>query len=73
MTSTFDSLVSWPALLPESTMTVHPGKSIRSKPGLVKRITLPAPPDEATIQKLNDLAAKHPFCSLHRVKKHETL
>jgi hypothetical protein len=73
MTTTSKSPVPWPSLLPESTMTVHPGKSIRSKHALIKRITLPAPPDEATIKKLNDLAAKHPFCSLHRVKKHDTL
>jgi len=46
---------------------------MRNKSALVKRITLPAPPDEATIKKLNDLAAKHPFCSLHRVKKHDPL
>ncbi|WP_431216741.1 hypothetical protein ACQ86N_20545 [Puia sp. P3] len=73
MTTTFNSLISWPTLLSESTMTVHPGKSSRNKPALIKRITLPAPPDEATIQRLNELAAKHPFCSLHRVKKHDTL
>jgi hypothetical protein len=54
-------------------MTIYPGKSIRNKPAFVKRITLPPPPDEATIKKLNELAAKHPFCSLHRVKKYDTL
>jgi hypothetical protein len=73
MTTTSNTRIPWPALLPESTMTVHPGKSIRSKPALLKRITLPSPPDEATIKKLNELAAKHPFCTLHRVKKHDTL
>ncbi|MBS1601230.1 MAG: hypothetical protein JST42_01085 [Bacteroidetes bacterium] len=71
--TTTNSFTTWPGILPESTMTVYPGKSTRNKPALIKRLELPPPPDEATIKKLNELAAKHPFCSLHRVKKHETL
>ena len=48
------------------TKTQRPGR------GVVKLMPPPNPPDEATIRKLNDLAAKHPFCNLHRVKKHDT-
>jgi hypothetical protein len=33
----------------------------------------PTPPDATTVRKLNALAAKHPFCALHKVKKHDTL
>jgi hypothetical protein len=35
--------------------------------------TTPTPPNEKTIHRLNALAKKHPFCQLHRVKKHDTL
>jgi hypothetical protein len=54
-------------------MIAHAGKTKQSKPGLVKRLDSPAPPDELTIRKLNELAAKRPFCTLHKVKKHEIL
>jgi len=54
-------------------MTAHAGKARQSRPGLVKRLDSPAPPDELIIRKLNELAAKRPFCSPHKVKKHEIL
>jgi hypothetical protein len=54
-------------------MTAHAGKSRQSRPALVKRLDAPAPPDEVTVRKLNELAAKRPFCTLHKVKKYEIL
>ena len=71
--TTTNTFITWPALLPESTMTAYPGKSRQNKPGLIKRLDAPAPPDELTIKKLNELAAQHPFCSPHRAKKHDIL
>ena len=60
---------TWPAMVPESILTAKP----RPRPGVIKLLTHPAPPDDKTIRRLNALAAKHPFCVLHRVKKHDTL
>ncbi len=71
--TTTNSIITWPTLLPESTMTAHAGKSRQNKPGVVKRLDSPAPPDELTIRKLNELAAKRPFCTPHKVKKYEIL
>ncbi|HTI90866.1 MAG TPA: hypothetical protein VL727_09765 [Puia sp.] len=71
--TTSNSFITWPTLLPESTMTAHAGKSRQSRPALVKRLDAPAPPDEVTVRKLNELAAKRPFCTLHKVKKYEIL
>lgn len=71
--ATTNYLLTWPPLLPESKMTVHTGKLRQNKSGLVKHMGPPAPPDQVTIQKLNELAAKPPFCALHKVKKHEML
>ena len=71
--TTTNSIITWPALLPESNMTAHAGKSRLSKPGVVKRLDSPPPPDELTIRKLNELAAKRPFCTPHKVKKYEIL
>jgi len=31
------------------------------------------PPDEATVARLNALAAACPFCRIHKAKRHETL
>jgi hypothetical protein len=69
--TTTNTLITWPALLPEATMTVHSTKSRRNKTGLVKRLSEQIPPDDATIQKLNDLASRPPFCTPHKCKKHE--
>jgi hypothetical protein len=65
-----NSLKTWPAMVPESTLTAKPRQQ---RPGVIKLLTHPAPPDDKTIRRLNALAAKHPFCILHRVKKHDTL
>jgi hypothetical protein len=69
------SIQSWSAVPTESTrnasMTAY--SSRKNKPGLVKSLTPPVKPDEATIRKLNELATKPPFCKLHRVKKHDLL
>jgi hypothetical protein len=54
-------------------MTAHAGKSRQGRKGLVKRLDSPAPPDELTIRKLNELAAKRPFCTPHKAKTHEIL
>jgi hypothetical protein len=32
-----------------------------------------APPDEATVTRLNALAAACPFCRIHKAKRHEVL
>ena len=68
------TLTAWPSLHLEpsikSTMTAYP-TSRKSKPGVVKLLPTPEPPDEATIRQLNALANQHPFCRLHQVKKHE--
>lgn len=69
--TTTNSYTTWPALLPDSAMTMHSTKTRRNRPGLVKSLTLPAPPDEATVKRLNQLAARPPFCNPHKVKKHE--
>ncbi|HEV3413549.1 MAG TPA: hypothetical protein VG101_13795 [Puia sp.] len=64
------SLTGWPAIVPEATLITRPRPQ---KPGMIKLITSPPRPDEKTIRQLNALAAKPPFCGLHRVKKHDTL
>jgi hypothetical protein len=70
------TLAAWPSLLLEpttrSTMTAYPA-SRKSKNGVVKVLPTPVPPDEATVSRLNALAAQAPFCSLHKVKKHDLL
>lgn len=65
-------LAIWPTFLSESPMTAYT-KAQRPRGGVIKLMPPPTPPDEATIRKLNELAAKQPFCVLHRVKRHDTL
>jgi hypothetical protein len=43
------------------------------KPGLVKKLLLPAPPDEQKIKELNELASSYPFCIRQKAKKHDML
>ena len=31
------------------------------------------PPDEATVVQLNAIARAHPFCRIHKAKRHDTL
>jgi hypothetical protein len=57
-------------MIAKATLTARPR---RQKPGVIKLLMPPAPPDEKTIRGLNALAAKRPFCQLHRVKKHDPL
>jgi hypothetical protein len=66
------SLAIWPIILSEPSMAAYT-KEQRPRTGVVKLMPPPTPPDEATIRKLNDLAAKQPFCAKHRVKKHDML
>lgn len=66
------SLAIWPTILSESPMTAYT-KAQRPRTGVIKLMPPPTPPDEATIRKLNELAAKHPFSAPHKVKKYDTL
>jgi hypothetical protein len=61
-----ESFTGWP----EVTLTARPRLQ---KPGVIKLLTPPSPPDDKTIRRLNALAAKQPFCRFHRVNKHDTL
>jgi hypothetical protein len=67
-----NSLAIWPTILSESPMTAYKTTQ-RQRPAVVKLMPPPTPPDELTIRKLNELAAKQPFCALHRVKRHDPL
>jgi hypothetical protein len=64
---------AWPELVPESTRTTFSIQSKKKKPGLLKSLQAPAPPDESTIRRLNELASTPPFCNPHKVKKHDLL
>jgi hypothetical protein len=70
MTSNALSIVS--VNLPELPFTVSHIKPERRKIEIIK---LPATmsPGEKKIRELNELAARHPFCVLHKPKKHDTL
>lgn len=70
---TTNSLSNWPSIAPARTMVVLGTRSRRPKPGVVKLIISPAPPDENTIRKLNALASRRPFSAQHKVKKHDPL
>lgn len=66
-------LTNWPILLPESTMIAYNTKARRQRSGVINLLAAPTPPDENTIRRLNELAAKHPFCVQHRVKRYDML
>jgi hypothetical protein len=68
-----NSFATRPTILLESSFTAYNTKVQRQRSGVVKLMPPPTPPDASTIRQLNALAAKHPFCSLHKVKKHDTL
>lgn len=78
---TRNSFATKPILLSESSLTAFNTRIQRQKKGVIKHLPPPVikhmpppmPPDATTIRKLNALAAKHPFCALHKVKKHDTL
>jgi hypothetical protein len=71
------SITSWSPISSDATrtasMTAYTTTAKKGKPGLIKLLTPAAPPDEATVRKLNELATRPPFCKLHRVKKHDLL
>jgi hypothetical protein len=64
---------AWPLALPESTITAYNSKTRRNRSGSKMAIPPPSPPDEATIRRLNELAAAKPFCSLYKVRKYDLL
>jgi hypothetical protein len=64
---------AWPLALPESTIAAYNSKTRRSRSGLKLLVSPPAPPDEATIRRLNELAAKNPFCTHYKVRKYDLL
>ncbi|HVU96106.1 MAG TPA: hypothetical protein VHE34_12820 [Puia sp.] len=64
---------AWPLALPESTISAYNSKTRRSRSGSKLLIPPPAPPDEATIRHLNELAKRKPFCTHYKVRKHELL
>ena len=66
-------LPAWPGIVPESTITTYSTQPRRKKPGVVKALQEPTPPDEETIRQLNELAKTKPFCTPHKVKKHDLL
>jgi len=69
-----NTLATRPMILQEYTLSAfNSTKSSRQRPGVVKLLPPPLPPDEKMLQELNALAAKHPFCVLHKVKKHDPL
>jgi hypothetical protein len=70
---TTNSLSNYPSLAAEHSMTAINTRPRRQRAGVVKLITSPAPPDENTVHKLNALAGSRPFCTRHKVKKHDTL
>jgi hypothetical protein len=63
------SLATFPS---QKTMTAF-STSRMNRPGVVKLLEPPKPPNDETIRRLNELATRFPFCTLHRVKKHELL
>jgi hypothetical protein len=69
-----NTLATRPMIVQEYNLTAfNSNKSRRQRPGVVKLLPPPLPPDEKTLKELNALAAKHPFCVLHKVKKHDPL
>jgi len=65
-------ITAWPSTLPDATIAPFSTSARRNGSGVVKLLPAPTPPDGETIRRLNELAAKKPFCSMHKVKKHET-
>ena len=70
---TTNSLSNWPSIAPERALVALHTISRRQKSSVVKLIISPAPPDENTIRHLNALASRRPFCTRHKVKKHDML
>ena len=68
-----DPIHAWPPALPESTITAYNSKTRRSRPDSKLLVPPPVPPDDATIRRLNELAARKPFCTHYKVRKHDLL
>ena len=69
-----NTLATRPMILQEYILTAfNSSKSSRQMPGVVKLLPPPTLPDEKMLQELNALAAKRPFCVMHKVKKHDPL
>jgi hypothetical protein len=67
-----NSPVSHPTILPESSLIAYP-VTRKNRPGIVKLLPPPVPPDEKTIRRLNEIAAKHPFCTFYKARKYDLL
>lgn len=67
-----NSLMSHPSILPESSLIAYP-TTRKNKPGIIKLLPPCVPPDEKTIRRLNEMAAKHPFCLHYKVRKYDLL
>lgn len=70
-----NTLATRPMTPQEYTLTAfNNNKSHRQQTGVIKLLPPPAQqPDEKTVMELNALAAKYPFCILHKVKRHDPL
>jgi hypothetical protein len=67
-----NSRVSHPYILPESSLIAYP-TTRKNRPAIIKLLPPPVQPDEKTIRRLNELAAKHPFCTFYKVRKYDLL
>jgi hypothetical protein len=67
-------LATRPLIPQEYTLTAfNNNKSRPNKSGVLKLLPPPPPPDEKRVMELNALAANHPFCVLHKAKRHDPL
>lgn len=67
-----NSLASLPIHLPEPTLASFNTRLLRQRTEIIQ-IPLAVPPDESKVKELNTLAAKHPFCIVHKARKHDML
>jgi hypothetical protein len=67
-------LHAWPIVVSEKDIITYSSKPTRrKKPGVIKALQPLTPPDEATIRRLNELAASKPFCTHQKVKRFDLL
>ena len=50
-----------------------PGSVLLGRTMIAIEYTRCPPPDEATVARLNDIAAASPFCRIHKAKRHDML
>jgi hypothetical protein len=67
-----NSFAKLPTLLPEPSLASFNGRLHRQRTEIIQ-LPLAAQPDESTVEKLNQLAGKHPFCILYRARKYDML